>query len=168
MRAHIRCSSDSIFFKSEQIIFFKKKLKLHNIIYFKIHSRLSFVIQLGLEGSGATLLRQIKMQGTLTYLLWRFERHKIKTVPIRIWFMFPWDILFKSKGLGISRQTNMMKIRLLMINSRLLSWLNVCSKIGAKQELHSIIAIFPFFNFVFFFVLKGPLFFGKFLILRVS
>ena len=94
---------------------FFKKLKLPDLIYFKIHSWLSFAIELGLEGSGAIFLRQIKMQGTLTYLLWRFERHKIKTVPIRIWSMFPWNILFKSKALG---QTNLMKIGLIMINSR--------------------------------------------------
>ena len=81
---HILFSLKSI----EQTHFFKK-LKLPDLIYFKIHSWLSFAIELGLEGSGAIFLRQIKMQGTLTYLLWRFERHEIKTVPIRIWSMFP-------------------------------------------------------------------------------
>ena len=118
LRVHIRCSSHSIFFKINKTNPFFKKLKLPDLIYFKIHSWLSFAIELGLEGSGAIFLRQIKMQGTLTYLLWRFERHKIKTVPIRIWSMFPWDILFKSKALGRSCQTNLMKIGLIMINSR--------------------------------------------------
>lgn len=80
------------YLKSKIYPIFFKKMKQHNLTYFKKHSWLSFVIELGLEGSGATFLRQIKMQGTLTYLFWRFERHKIKTVPIRIWFMFPCSV----------------------------------------------------------------------------